>query len=365
MLTLHHDELQAAPRIAETYPGLSAVLSEDVGPMASIALAAEEAWEAERRSVLRKARRTSVRWRTATDISRRGLRLEPAGGDAEAGTVVHAVMESLDLNAPLESLREAARAAVAAHGLQRGFAPERTEDCLSIVMRLLADPVVAAVRGAPEHHKEVPFAFPEHGRVVVGSIDLCFPLDAARTRWKVVDWKFEVPAPGTARRAAYERQLAVYAKAIVEGLTGVKPENIETELIGPYPEFPVEESHARADALLEVAPQVRPVLERLLDAGAAVPLVGAGVGEPVQVDDVEMVWPASKVALLWDMPDHVTTLQALGFRVVALSSEAADALDEAASQLSEWLGVHVTGDADADNDSTGAGAIDGNDEESP
>jgi hypothetical protein len=197
---------------------------------------------------------------------------------------------------------DAVPALVRAFADLQGLSQPVRASCEDVVERLLRDPVIDRLRAAPEHWKEVPFSFPEQGGVVSGTIDLMFPVsssDGSRRRWVVVDWKSDLPKPGDPRAEVYRRQLELYARAVVQTLAGVRPDDVETKLVGPHPEL-ADQEEPLDEALSLVAEWMREGLETLMEAEAPVPEVGVDIGEPVVASDVELAWDAERVAVAID-----------------------------------------------------------------
>src|SRR5690606_22136413 len=244
------------------------------------------------------AARASLRTKSVGELVSK--RRAPAAGTGGVGTsggvVIHRAMEHLDLTRPREELEAEAPALGRAPARELGLDERTAEQCVAVVLRLLAHPVLAELRRAPEHWKETPFAFHDGGRAVTGAIDLCFPEDESRRSWVVVDWKSDLPMEGHPLRATYEKQLAYYARAL---LATVAPcERVRTVLVGPHPELPARPE--RDQVLNEVAEDLRAGLEQLLAAGAPTPQVGLDVGDPV-VATVELAWEKEKIALGLDL----------------------------------------------------------------
>ncbi|MDP2344131.1 MAG: UvrD-helicase domain-containing protein [Deltaproteobacteria bacterium] len=270
---------------------------------------------------VRSARSRSRRWQTVSEVvqNRRvavdvvvedGLGHSGSVG-AVGGRLVHAVMERLDFTLPIE-MRVVAARGLCQRLARAGFTDtdrDVVDRACSVVERLARHPVVDRVAAVLARHgrvwREVPFAVPSADRrsTTAGTIDLVFVEEPAQ-RVVVVDWKSDVPPPGTALRARYEAQLQEYVRAVVKGLPGLA---IEAVLAGPHRELPVDDEAA----LSLLTPEVRGVVEGL---GIELPAVG------LIVDDIETVcaWPERRVALSdaplkddWRSTDDVDALPAL------------------------------------------------------
>ena len=324
--TVHASALDAPTYIDEIFPGLDdridALLGEDV----LTGDASLDAWREERLAKTRRASRATLRWASSTDLAstaRRASRKDHVTRDAtRCGTLVHEVMEHLDLTRPTPELVEEASALAEAFGASVSLSEPYIDDAKSILRRLLDHPVIERARNAPERWHEVPFAFQESGRVVAGTIDLCFPVDAERTHWVVVDWKSKLPEPGDPRRDDYERQLETYARAVVATLTGVEPHRVERVLAGPHPETTPDAAEARDEVLSMVAGELVSGLAALLDAGVPLPEVGADLGTPLVIaTDVELVWHDEKFCVALDEEDAVLErMRSAGFEVVVVDT---------------------------------------------
>src|SRR5262249_14997649 len=135
------------------------------------------------------AKAACVRWASVTEWVRPVRKKEGAGVGAVGGRVVHAVMEGLDLSQERNALERVVSGLIRAQAGPLVLDQRWLESCESVVRRILRDPIVDRARVARERWQEVSFAFPEKDGVVSGTIDLCFPIDASRKKWVVVDWK--------------------------------------------------------------------------------------------------------------------------------------------------------------------------------
>ncbi len=181
--------------------------------------------EALRVAVTRCTRRSSV-----TEAVSDGAVGDGTGIGSIGGTAVHLALEHLDLGTVPKAADVERRVQQAAR--RTGLGDEDTQAVRTVVNEILIHPVFADARAAPFRWSEVPFAFVERGRIITGTIDLCFPQDTTLKRWTVVEWKSNLPEPGKSLRAAYERQIALYARALL-ATSGC--EHVDPVLVGPHP----------------------------------------------------------------------------------------------------------------------------------
>ncbi|MCK6548195.1 UvrD-helicase domain-containing protein [Myxococcota bacterium] len=321
----------------EAFPGLDAVLAPLLAGPATTPDHDGEARVHEVARGLRDAKLACVRWRAASDAEG-ALRWSPgvpgdgdplAGGGARAGRVVHAVMERLDLSRPRAELEAEAAELAPILARHAGLDAPVAAACLDVVRKILAHPLVDEARAAPERWQEAPFTYAVSGRsIVAGTIDLCFPIDPARKRWVVVDYKANVPAAGSALFVHYRDQLAKYAKALLASLGDV--EIVKTVLVGPHAELgPV----TTDDVLLDVPPELRDALAALVAAGVPRPELDLDIGERVTLS-ADVAWAKERVAFVRALtPDARVALEAEGWRLVddlgAVPALFVDALPEA------------------------------------
>jgi ATP-dependent helicase/nuclease subunit A len=131
----------------------------------------------------------------------------------ELGTLVHAVMERVDLDDP-ETVADVTRAIARAAGLPDDLAPEASR----IIERALDSPIVRRAVAAPRESREMPFCVSHEGATVEGKIDLAFEEDGEIV---VVDYKTDDIKPGQAKEHSerYRGQAEAYALAMSE-ITG-------------------------------------------------------------------------------------------------------------------------------------------------
>jgi ATP-dependent helicase/nuclease subunit A len=290
------------------------------------------AWDARRRSSIRSSVRACPRFKTATQVAHthRVAAGSGTGLGNIAGSVIHDVLDHLDLKAPLEERHASAMRWMELLGRDHGLEADRWEPCKEALTRILRHAVFDRIAAAEEVWKEVPFAFSERGTQIHGVIDCCFPVDAERKRWVVVDWKSDLPAPGSAAHKNYERQISLYARAVLATVTPC--EHVETLLVGPHPELGLPEPEDIAlDAVEE---ELRPVLERLIARGVAAPVVGTELeGIPV-----ELLWEDKGLVLVLDADtDSVAELEGQGLAVIAVDTDDVDWPERSEDQLRENL----------------------------
>jgi len=331
----------------ETFPGhddaIDALLLQPPG----VGDPGGEAWATAWKQRTRAAERACLRWRRASN-ERGSARLDPGrpaevpaevGGGSSAsvgarvGRVVHAVMERLDLSQPAAGLQDVAKDLVEVLSSSAMLSVDEARATGHIVRRILNHPALKDVQQAPERWHEVPFTVTQQrgsgpASVVAGTIDLCFPVDVARTRWVVIDWKSKVPGPGTALRAKYEAQLMLYARALLHTMDSVLSiDDVQTAIVGPYPELQavaaaageVDGASAVDEVLLDAPANLRPFLTQLIDSGHELPELDADLDEALPgVGDV--VFRSLKVALVQDAgqidDDTRASLSFLGWRLV-------------------------------------------------
>lgn len=298
VLSVSGDSLESAPDEQAVFPGWDDAIDERLA--GDVEGADSEGRERADRLAqrVRAGKRASVRWEAATARAARsrgrGRPLEGSGLGPEAdrlGVALHRVMEHLDLRATRAQQEETVdRLAPAMVRLAGVSDPDGVEKVATPCKRILAHPLLDAARSAKRHLKEVPFVAGDGRTRVTGTIDLAFPLNDLETEWQVVDWKIHVP-PGGPAREQYDAQLALYAKAV---LAGVSPcERVRTALVGPHAELPP--AAPEDDSLELVLDSMRPMLAALLAAGAPAPEVGVVIGEDLEA---ELVWEAQRVAVL-------------------------------------------------------------------
>ena len=134
----------------------------------------------------------------------------PAG--RRFGTLVHAVLRDVPLDAGPATIRQWARL----NGRILGALEEEIDAACARVEAALRHPLLDRARAAERKHREYPIMLRvDGGRLMEGIIDLAFVEDGA---WVVVDFKTDADISG--QRTQYQRQLQWYASAL-RRLTGL------------------------------------------------------------------------------------------------------------------------------------------------
>ncbi|MEQ9496509.1 MAG: UvrD-helicase domain-containing protein [Deltaproteobacteria bacterium] len=334
------ESIPEPPRSDETFPGHDDSIDALLAAPPTAGDAVEPAWRAERAAATKRAERSSLRWRTVSQEASRVRGRDPAGLGGGVGLlggkVVHRVMEHLDLAEPAAVAMETVPSLVELYARIVGLPAEDAPKCVAIVASLLEHDVVERARAAPERWQEAEFTFKKRGRIISGTIDLCFPTDATRKRWVVADWKSDLPAVGSPARARYEHQVKLYAEALIANLVD-HPIEVDAVLVGPHAGLDVD---LRERALRTVHSALASGLAALLDAGAPVPAVGMDVGVKETVGELELCWEDAQVGLLLDRDtEERAAIAAEGFALVEASSEVSGWADAAIAALAARLGV--------------------------
>ena len=139
-------------------------------------------------------------------------RAETRPGGRRFGTLVHAIMRDVPLDAAPERIARLAGLNARAIGAP---AEERDAAC-SAVEAASEHPLIERARRAARRHREYPVTLQlDDGRLLDGIIDLAF---VENDSWIIVDFKTDAGA--SERRLQYERQLQWYAFALAR-LTGM------------------------------------------------------------------------------------------------------------------------------------------------
>jgi ATP-dependent helicase/nuclease subunit A len=153
--------------------------------------------------------------RGAVTLSDTGVDRQQRPRGKRFGTLVHAVLAEVDLDAGVEAVAKVA----AAQGRLLGASIDEVRASAEAAEAALAHPLLqraAASAKRGDCRRETPVLLPlPDGAVIEGVIDLAFrePSEAG-ARWTVVDFKTDVELEG--RRAKYESQVLLYARAIGE-----------------------------------------------------------------------------------------------------------------------------------------------------
>ncbi|MBD3368512.1 MAG: AAA family ATPase [Candidatus Eisenbacteria bacterium] len=213
------------PRPAAVRVDFEATLKAD--PEETVAHEEKRAWEQRMRSLPKTADK-GVSYLTPSSLAEHGatgrdptaepMEDLPSSG-ADVGTLVHAVLERIDLERP-DDVEELARSLARTEGL----AAEAVADAAALLERALGTPTLRRAAAAHTVLREAPFCMRDGNRFVEGKIDLVFEDDDGLV---VVDYKTDVvPEGGTAALAdAYRRQAEAYAAA-VERVAGRPPTDV-------------------------------------------------------------------------------------------------------------------------------------------
>lgn len=320
----------AAPQLDATFPGLDPTVDAWLSDPPDAPEDPTARWAAHTQRAIRAARAECTGWNTVHEIATQERVVDAHSGVGVAGgTLVHTVLEDLDLTAPkLQQLASLDRL-VAASGRSLGLDEATVGICAGLLRRVLDHPVLDRARAAPERWSEVPFAIRDGERLVSGRIDLAFPTDASRRSWVVVDWKSDLPPRNTAAWRNYERQLAWYARALLQAVSPC--ESVEAVLVGPHPDLGPGPSVAEIAGVL--FPELGPGLSALLDQGMAPPRLGALVGDPPH--ETTLAWPEAQVALAVGLP--LDGLAAQGWQCVSVDPAGPDWADRALAAVAELL----------------------------
>ncbi|MCP4501157.1 MAG: UvrD-helicase domain-containing protein [Deltaproteobacteria bacterium] len=313
------------------------------------------------RSNVKRAAKEALKWRSVSeDVARRRMPARIVATEdastssaarvgASGGTVVHQVLEHLDLKKPSSELKEQAASLVDVFAKQAFLQETTTADCKDIVEKILLDPVMAQIRNAPFHWKESPFAYQKgKNTIITGTIDLCFPLDDSLKKWMVVDWKSHVPKEGNALRRRYEEQLKHYLSAMLKTVGQDENITIETKLVGPYEQLEdvatlhetlslLDDAHlasgiARLSKRLKVQRASDQITVEQLQSQE--PGVYVTVGDP-GIADLLVAWEQEKIGIADGLDDKEQAgLKKEGWKTYDLESgNVTDALAFAASAL--------------------------------
>jgi len=126
------------------------------------------------------------------------------------GILVHAVLSAIDFGADRAKLESAARA----EGRLLAATEEEVESAATAVEAALGQELLVRAKRASACRRETPVVLRStDGSLVEGVLDLAFrEIDGDGPIWTVVDFKTDVEIAG--RREDYERQVALYARAV-------------------------------------------------------------------------------------------------------------------------------------------------------
>jgi ATP-dependent helicase/nuclease subunit A len=201
--------------------------ADEKGVVAEESARAHDGWLAQRKKLLEQGATPSLRIKTVTEakaeLDAGGDRVEaeqtpmvgkPRPGGKRFGSLVHAVLATIDLGAADREVFETAR--TLAVGL--GANPEESHAAAEAVVAALKHPILLSAR-APGVlcRREAPVLVrQEDGSVLEGVLDLAFRVSDARgPHWVVVDYKTDAELEG-GRQAEYETQIRLYVRAVRE-----------------------------------------------------------------------------------------------------------------------------------------------------
>jgi len=147
----------------------------------------------------------------AVEVGARHASSKGSGG-RRFGTLVHAVLRDVPLDADLSAIRKWTEMNARIFGAPT----EEIESAIERVQAALRHPILDRARTSKRKHREYPLMVRADGnRLMEGIIDLAFVEDGA---WVVVDFKTDADVSGN--RNQYQRQLQWYASALSR-LTGL------------------------------------------------------------------------------------------------------------------------------------------------
>jgi ATP-dependent exoDNAse (exonuclease V) beta subunit len=162
---------------------------------------------------------------------------EPHGGrgggrlqGTTRGTIVHALLEEIDLQRAQPPDPETVRRAAARAGADASA--QELDELRALVVRFLASPLRERLASAKDVRREQPFAFPLGGLPLVGVFDV---IAREGIRTLIVDWKSDRLAgadPGELVARSYGLQRAAYA------LAALRDGALEVELVHCFLERP-------------------------------------------------------------------------------------------------------------------------------
>jgi len=335
--------LPEVPYQQDAFPGRQEAVESVLSASSSAGDAKGEARAAQLRLQVKAGARGVMRWRSATeDAAQRRMPGRIVAADenptvgAEGGTVVHQVLEQVDLTLPKEQLLKEADALLTILMDAAGLDDAKRELCPDIVRKILNDDVIDRVQQAPEHWKEVPFAYRKgNTRIITGTIDLCFPTDDTRKTWVVVDWKSHIPQEGTSLRNQYQEQLKHYFRAMMQTVGQLSDIDVETHLIGPHAGL---EEEASVDDWMEYLDDkvLAAGVARLLELDAPMPTFFVDVEDADA--SVAVAWMDTKVGVGEFDKDEALALGSAGWTLLNLSETSSS---EAVTWLAGQLGIDI------------------------
>ncbi|MCG8554492.1 MAG: UvrD-helicase domain-containing protein [Proteobacteria bacterium] len=204
--------------------------ADESGEAAAGGMQAHEQWQLRRQRSRKAGAQCTRQVETVTSVAAAAspkpggeIAIQHVAGEREGrprgkrfGTLVHAVLSLIDLDAGADAIRATAHA----HSAMLGTTPEELEAAARAVERALGHPLLRRASQARDSvRRESPVMLPLPGdRIVEGVLDLAFREQLeARGQWTIVDFKTDHEL-GT-RQPAYEEQLRLYVRA-VEAATG-------------------------------------------------------------------------------------------------------------------------------------------------
>jgi ATP-dependent helicase/nuclease subunit A len=134
------------------------------------------------------------------------------------GTLVHAILSSVDLDANLDAVK----ASSTTNGRRVGATQEEMDDAVVSVRTALGHPILrraAASADEGEIRRETPILLTLDGSLVEGVVDLAFREDTPEfSGWTVVDFKTDREFAASSDR--YKTQVTAYSAAI-QAATGL------------------------------------------------------------------------------------------------------------------------------------------------
>jgi ATP-dependent helicase/nuclease subunit A len=233
----------AANSIPELEQG--AITTVAAGPLAGIAVdlptaATPEEAADERAALVAASKRLIVTSATALGGGKdaRGDDTEPwshGRGSTRLGRAVHAVIQSVPMDAPAGAIAAFARAQAVAEAI-----PDREPDVIRLAERAFSSGVAARARAARRALREVPFAFEdESGAIVEGFVDLLIEDDEGI---EIVDWKTDdITSEEVARRIEqYRLQAGLYILGL-ERATGSRVKGVTYVFLSPQVELALDD----------------------------------------------------------------------------------------------------------------------------